>query len=60
VVAFFQTLPLLGNVLLFILFFMLLFSIIGVRAYQGSLQRRCVLPDGTASCTATILPTSWC
>ena len=51
-VATFETLPLLFNVFLFIVYIMLLFSILGVRAYQGSLARQCTLPIGVQAETA--------
>ena len=37
--------PLLVDVLIFLLFFFMLFTIIGVIAFQGSLSRRCFLND---------------
>ncbi|KAF9913297.1 calcium channel protein [Linnemannia zychae] len=39
--------PLLVNIVLFIAFFFIIFSIVGVQAFKGSLSRRCVSQDRT-------------
>ncbi|KAF9351296.1 calcium channel protein, partial [Mortierella sp. AD094] len=43
--------PLLANVALFIAFFFVIFSIIGVQSFQGSFSRRCVSRDPSLNIT---------
>ncbi|KAG0281785.1 calcium channel protein [Linnemannia exigua] len=45
--------PLLVNIVLFIAFFFIIFSIVGVQAFKGSLSRRCVSQDRTVTLNET-------
>ncbi|KAF9125802.1 calcium channel protein [Mortierella sp. 14UC] len=45
--------PLLVNIVLFIAFFFIIFSIVGVQAFKGSLSRRCVSHDRTVTLNDT-------
>ncbi|KAG0368488.1 calcium channel protein, partial [Mortierella sp. AD032] len=45
--------PLLVNIVLFIAFFFIIFSIVGVQAFKGSLSRRCVSQDRTVTLNDT-------
>lgn len=40
-----ESTPLLLNVFLFLLFFILIFAILGVRLFQGSLSRHCIVDE---------------
>ena len=44
--ALLENMPLLIRVFAFLIFFWLLFAIVGVRLFQGSLRRQCFLDDG--------------
>ncbi|ORX87533.1 hypothetical protein K493DRAFT_341473 [Basidiobolus meristosporus CBS 931.73] len=54
------SIPILVIVVMFISYFFVLFGLIGVHAFKGSLSRRCVFIDGYGQLGATALPERAC